>query len=169
MYCFRSSSLDKPSHQTNYQDVVARLRTMVTSNKQLRSFSLNFQEATLLQLRHLSTSRDRHPQDINIRNFTTSSAHSLPSKEENSPQPPLYASNLTVLLPAFSGTVNVLVIGEPPTVGTKATTFPTPFTITFAYLCVLSPFTYAILIVLVVATVLETFGKVNVPDDVPPR
>ena len=123
--------------------------------------------------------RNRYHQSINIRTYTTSASASTPhhhpeyvrskkSEEKNPPQPPLYPSNLIVLLPLFNGTVNVLLIGVLPTVGTNATTFPTPFTITFAYRCVLSPLIYAILIVLVVATELVTFVNVRVPPGGPP-
>lgn len=73
-----------------------------------------------------------------------------------------------VFTPLFNGTVNVLLNGVLPTVGTNATTVPTPLTTTFAYLCVLSPLIYLILIVLVVATELVTFVNVRVPPGEPP-
>jgi hypothetical protein len=69
-------------------------------------------------------------------------------------QPELYASNTIVFpVPAFSGTVNVLVPGTPPVVGKKAMTLLTPLATTFAYRCVESPLLWWMRMVVVVETV----------------
>lgn len=112
----------------------------------------------------LEPSSDQYP-DLYT---TVSNGHTQTKERQNLPHPPLYASNLIVLLPALSGTVNVLLIGVLPysanqdmvpnatsetgsllpdllhlrhfkqkpltSVGTKASTLPTPLTTTFAYL-----------------------------------
>lgn len=80
--------------------------------------------------------------NLSISGASISSVKYHSSSTEDLPQPPSYASNsITFPVPLFNGTVRVLVPGVYPlVVGKNATTLVTPFTTTFAYRCVLSPF-----------------------------